>query len=48
MNKQVIVYSVQGCNECNKEVEKFGFIVVPVTVVADQAVKGFNPAELKN
>jgi glutaredoxin-like protein NrdH len=72
MNKQVIVYSAQGCNECNmvkqmltqegipfevrdvlknqeyqKEVEKFGFMGVPVTVVADQAVKGFNPDELK-
>ncbi|UQD53662.1 glutaredoxin family protein [Bacillus methanolicus] len=72
MNKQVIVYSAQGCNECNmvkqmltqegipfevrdvlanpeyqKEVEKFGFMGIPVTVVEDQAVKGFNPTELK-
>ncbi|EIJ80211.1 MTA/SAH nucleosidase [Bacillus methanolicus PB1] len=72
MNKQIIVYSAQGCNECNmvkqmltqegitfevrdvladpeyqKEVEKFGFMGIPVTVVADQAVKGFNPTELK-
>ncbi|AIE61638.1 glutaredoxin family protein [Bacillus methanolicus] len=72
MNKQVIVYSAQGCNECNmvkqmltqegipfevrdvlanpeyqQEVEKFGFMGIPVTVVEDQAVKGFNPDELK-
>lgn len=68
MSKQVIVYSTEGCVECNfvkkmltdegipfevrdvmeseeyqKEVEKFGFMGVPVTVVGDKAVKGFNP-----
>lgn len=68
MSKQVIVYSTDGCVECNfvkqmltqegipfevrdvmkseeyqKEVEKFGFMGVPVTVVGDKAVKGFNP-----
>lgn len=71
MSKQVIVYSAQGCKECNmvkemltqegipfevrdilanreyqEEVEKFGFMGIPVTAVGDQAVKGFNPAEL--
>lgn len=29
--------------EYQAEVEKFGFLGVPVTVVGDQAVKGFNP-----
>jgi glutaredoxin-like protein NrdH len=29
-----------------EEVEKFGFMGIPVTAVGDQAVKGFNPAEL--
>jgi glutaredoxin-like protein NrdH len=33
--------------EYQMEVERFGFLGVPVTVVGDQAVKGFNPAELK-
>ncbi|WP_010676645.1 glutaredoxin family protein [Bacillus timonensis] len=26
-----------------KEVERYGFLGVPVTVVGDRAVKGFNP-----
>ncbi|KHF39499.1 glutaredoxin family protein [Halalkalibacter okhensis] len=68
MSKQVIVYSTDGCVECNyvkqmlqdkgvsfevrdvmaseeyqKEVEKFGFMGVPVTVVGEQAIKGFTP-----
>lgn len=68
MSKQVIVYSTQGCVECEfvkkmleeknipfevrdvlsreeyqQEVEKFGFLGVPVTVVGEKAVKGFNP-----
>jgi glutaredoxin-like protein NrdH len=72
MSNQVIVYSTEGCVECNfvkqmltaegipfevrdvmaseefqKEVEKFGFMGVPVTVVGDRAVKGFNN-ELKD
>lgn len=67
MAQQVIVYSTQGCIECDMvkkvlteeaipfevrdvlakpeyqaEVEKFGFLGVPVTVVGDKAVKGFN------
>ncbi|WP_413379290.1 glutaredoxin family protein [Alkalihalobacillus sp. 1P02AB] len=71
MSQQVIVYSTDGCVECNyvknmleeegvsfevrdvmaseeyqQEVEKFGFMGVPVTVYGDQAVKGFTP-ELK-
>jgi glutaredoxin-like protein NrdH len=29
-----------------EEVEKFGFMGIPVTAVGDKAVKGFNPAEL--
>lgn len=29
-----------------EEVEKFGFMGIPVTAVGDIAVKGFNPAEL--
>ena len=32
--------------EYQQEVEKFGFMGVPVTVVGDKAIKGFNP-ELK-
>ncbi|WP_442598671.1 glutaredoxin family protein [Neobacillus sp. D3-1R] len=32
--------------EYQEEVEKFGFMGIPVTAVGDQAVKGFNPAEL--
>ncbi|MBU9720032.1 MULTISPECIES: glutaredoxin family protein [Bacillaceae] len=68
MSKKVIVYSTDGCVECNYvkkmledkgvpfevrdvmakreyqlEVEKFGFMGVPVTVVGDRAVKGFKP-----
>lgn len=71
MSNKVIVYSTEGCVECNfvkqmlneegiefevrdvmknreyqKEVEKFGFMGVPVTVVGEKAVKGFTP-ELK-
>ncbi|KGA98113.1 nucleosidase [Alkalihalobacillus alcalophilus ATCC 27647 = CGMCC 1.3604] len=71
MSQQVIVYSTDGCVECNyvknmleeegvpfevrdvmaseeyqQEVEKFGFMGVPVTVHGDRAVKGFTP-ELK-
>lgn len=67
MTKQVIVYSTQGCIECDmvkkvlsqegilfevrdvltnpeyqEEVEKYGFLGVPVTVVGERAVKGFN------
>jgi glutaredoxin-like protein NrdH len=29
-----------------EEVEKFGFMGIPVTAVGDQAVKGFNPSEI--
>lgn len=32
--------------EYQQEVEKFGFMGIPVTAVGDQAVKGFNPGEL--
>jgi glutaredoxin-like protein NrdH len=66
MNKQVIVYTAEGCIECTlvkqmlteegiefesrdllanpeyqEEVEKYGFLGIPVTVVGDRAVKGF-------
>ncbi|WP_066299205.1 glutaredoxin family protein [Bacillus sp. FJAT-29937] len=40
------VRDVMSSVEYQKEVEKFGFMGVPVTVVGDKAVKGFNP-ELK-
>ncbi|WP_243300198.1 glutaredoxin family protein [Bacillus litorisediminis] len=68
MSQKVIVYSTEGCIECNyvkqmlteegisfevrdvmkseeyqKEVETFGFLGVPVTVVGDKAVKGMTP-----
>ncbi|MGO4889862.1 glutaredoxin family protein [Anaerobacillus sp. MEB173] len=71
MSEKVIVYSTDGCVECNfvkqmlteegipfevrdvmaseeyqREVEKFGFLGVPVTVFGDLAIKGFTP-ELK-
>ncbi|KYG32264.1 glutaredoxin family protein [Alkalihalobacillus trypoxylicola] len=72
MSESVIVYSTDGCVECNyvknmlkeegvsfevrdifekeeyqQEVEKFGFMGVPVTVYQEMAIKGFTP-ELKN
>ncbi len=65
---KVVVYSTDGCVECDKvknflteegvpfevrdvlaneeyqkEVEKLGFIGIPVTVVGDKAIKGFTP-----
>ncbi|WP_017725871.1 glutaredoxin family protein [Halalkalibacterium ligniniphilum] len=40
------VRDVLESTEYQKEVEKFGFMGVPVTVVEDRAVKGFTP-ELK-
>ncbi|WP_332698522.1 glutaredoxin family protein [Halalkalibacter lacteus] len=40
------VRDVMASEEYQKEVEKFGFMGVPVTVVGNQAVKGFTP-ELK-
>ncbi len=33
--------------EYRDAVEQFGFLGVPVTVVGDKAMKGFNPDELK-
>ncbi|GAE27789.1 hypothetical protein JCM9140_3948 [Halalkalibacter wakoensis JCM 9140] len=41
------VRDVMASEEHQKEVEKFGFMGVPVTVVGEQAVKGFTP-ELKD
>ncbi|MFP3122490.1 glutaredoxin family protein [Ectobacillus funiculus] len=40
------VRDVMASVEHQKEVEKFGFMGVPVTVIGNQAVKGFTP-ELK-
>jgi len=37
------VRDVTKSDEYKKEVEKYGFLGVPVTVVGDHAVKGFNP-----
>jgi glutaredoxin-like protein NrdH len=37
------VRDITKSEEYKKEVEKYGFLGVPVTVVGDQAVKGFNP-----
>ncbi|MBO8165182.1 MAG: 5'-methylthioadenosine/adenosylhomocysteine nucleosidase [Brevibacillus sp.] len=40
------VRDVMERQEYRDEVERFGFLGVPVTVVGDKAVKGYNPAEL--
>ena len=40
------VRDVMSSMEYQQEVEKFGFMGVPITVVGDKAIKGFNP-ELK-
>lgn len=37
------VRDVMSSVEYQQEVEKFGFMGVPVTVVGDKAIKGFNP-----
>jgi glutaredoxin-like protein NrdH len=37
------VRDITKSEEYKKEVEKYGFLGVPVTVVGDHAVKGFNP-----
>jgi len=37
------VRDVLKSEEYQEEVEKLGFLGVPVTVVGDRAVKGFNP-----
>jgi glutaredoxin-like protein NrdH len=37
------VRDVMESEAYKKEVEKYGFLGVPVTVVGDQAVKGLNP-----
>ncbi|AST91358.1 glutaredoxin family protein [Sutcliffiella cohnii] len=39
---QFEVRDVMSSAEYQKEVEKFGFMGVPVTVVGDKAVKGLN------
>jgi len=37
------VRDITKSEDYKKEVEKYGFLGVPVTVVGDRAVKGFNP-----
>ncbi len=37
------VRDITTTEEYKKEVEKYGFLGVPVTVIGDRAVKGFNP-----
>lgn len=37
------VKDVLASEEYQKEVEKFGFMGIPVTVVGEKAVKGFTP-----
>lgn len=41
------VRDVMTSRTFQEEVERFGFMGVPVTVVGDKAVKGFQPAELE-
>lgn len=41
------VRDVMTSRAYQEEVERFGFMGVPVTVVGDKAVKGFQPAELQ-
>lgn len=41
------VRDVMTKREYQEEVERFGFMGVPVTVVSDQAVKGYQPDELQ-
>ncbi|WP_127585442.1 glutaredoxin family protein [Paenibacillus koleovorans] len=41
------VKDVMADVQAREEVEKLGFLGIPVTVIGDQAVKGFQPGELK-
>jgi len=41
------VRDVMSKKEYQEEVERFGFLGVPVTVIGDKAVKGYQPEELK-
>jgi adenosylhomocysteine nucleosidase len=41
------VRDVMTSRAYQEEVERFGFMGVPVTVVGDKAVKGFQPDELE-
>lgn len=41
------VRDVMTSTAYQEEVEKLGFMGVPVTVAGDHAIKGFNPSELK-
>lgn len=46
LTKENISFEVRDVlekQEYQEEVEKFGFLGVPVTVVGDKAVKGFTP-----
>jgi glutaredoxin-like protein NrdH len=40
------VRDIMEKKEYQDEVEKLGFMGIPVTAAGDQAVKGFNPGEL--
>lgn len=42
------VRDVMEKQEYRDEVERFGFLGIPVTVVGERAVKGFQPQELEN
>lgn len=37
------VRDIDNSEKYKKEVEQYGYLGVPVTVVGDRAVKGFNP-----
>ncbi|KMK74619.1 glutaredoxin family protein [Alkalihalobacillus pseudalcaliphilus] len=46
LEQEEVAYEVRDVMESEQyqqEVEKFGFMGVPVTVFREQAVKGFNP-----
>ena len=43
LTEEGIPFEVLKSEEYQEEVEKFGFLGVPVTVVGDRAVKGYNP-----
>ncbi|WP_223701556.1 glutaredoxin family protein [Sutcliffiella deserti] len=41
------VRDIMAKPEYQQEVEKFGFMGIPVTALGNKAVKGFNPMEIK-
>ncbi|WP_339147491.1 MULTISPECIES: glutaredoxin family protein [unclassified Sutcliffiella] len=49
LKEQQVAFEVRDLlanKQYQQEVEKFGFMGIPVTAVGEQAVKGFNPVEL--